>query len=128
MKVDLCKLPITLTTLLVSINFGVEAVAYALLINVFISFFINAYFPGKMFQFGALMQIKVIKNYIISSLIMFFALQLFDFEILWLDLILKIVTGFLIYLLILMVLRDDGLKLVLSEIKNRVMKLRAKAY
>ena len=124
LKVDLCKLPITLTTLLVSINFGVKAVAYALLINVLISFFINAYFPGKMFQFGALMQVKVMKNYIISSLIMFFALQLFDIEVLWLDLILKIVTGFLIYILILMILRDDGLKLVLDEIKNKVIQLR----
>jgi O-antigen/teichoic acid export membrane protein len=121
LKVDLCKLPITITTLLVSINYGIEAVAFALLVNVFISFFINAYFPGKMFGFGAWSQIKISKNYILSSFIMFSSIQFLVIDLLWLDLILSIIIGVAIYVMILVLLRDEMLKLVWVEMKAKIL-------
>lgn len=58
MKIDLSKLPLNIIILIITIPLGIKAVVIGHFIMSFISFFINAYLPGKLFGYGALGQIK----------------------------------------------------------------------
>ena len=69
-KVDISKLPLTVGALLVTVPFGIEAVVIGHFVTSTISFFINAYYPGKIFNFGALRQIKEMKTVILATIIM----------------------------------------------------------
>lgn len=69
-KVDISKLPLTIAALLVTIPFGLKAVVIGHFVTSFICFFINAYYPGKMFKFGAIRQIREMKTVLISTSIM----------------------------------------------------------
>jgi O-antigen/teichoic acid export membrane protein len=71
LKVDLLKLPLTLGALFIALPYGIEAVAWAMVCTSVISFFINAYYPGKFFGCGAFLQIKMAAKYIIAVVIMF---------------------------------------------------------
>ena len=120
LKVDLIKLPMTLGTLLVSINYGLEAVALALLFNVTISFFINAYFPGKLFGFGSLDQIMAARNYLIAASAMFFIVSFVSFDLLWIDLISSVVLGVVVYITFVWLLKDDIQKMIFLEISKKI--------
>ena len=120
LRVDLSKLPMTLGALFISVPFGIQAVAWAMLTTSFISYFINAYYPGKLFGFGAWDQLKVAKNYIVSAAIMFIVVRLVAFDSLWLDLVVGIMLGALVYILLLWVLRDVMLKRVVAEVLGKL--------
>ncbi|WP_227662934.1 lipopolysaccharide biosynthesis protein [Marinobacter daqiaonensis] len=106
LKVDLVKLPVTVGTLLVAVNFGIEAVAVAVVINVLISFLINSYFPGKYFDFGALAQLNSTKNYFIAAAIMFIGVGLLGFSEEWYWLCMKVGVGSVVYFSMLILLKD----------------------
>lgn len=58
LKVDLLKAPMILIILAITIPFGIKAIIIGQAIGAWISFFINAYLPGKLFGYGGLRQIK----------------------------------------------------------------------
>lgn len=70
LKVDLSKLPMALVTMAITIPFGINVVVIGNFFTTFVSFFINAYYPGKLFGFGALRQIKEMMTVFIATLIM----------------------------------------------------------
>lgn len=70
LKVDFSKLPIALLILFLTVPFGIKVVVIGNFITSFISFFINAYYPGKMFGFGAMRQIREMRTVIIATLLM----------------------------------------------------------
>ncbi|RUO78400.1 lipopolysaccharide biosynthesis protein [Pseudidiomarina taiwanensis] len=107
LKVDLFKLPITFAAVLISAPFGINAIAWAVLITYAISFFINAYYPGKLFGFGALSQLKVAWKIFLSALVMFFFVCLIDYQSLIIELALKITIGILIYIAMLLILKVE---------------------
>ena len=108
LKVDLIKLPITLFGLFLALPYGVEGVAWAMFFTSFISFFINAYFPGKFFGFGAFYQMKIAFNYTCATLLMYLIVSHVSiFESLWLQLFIKVFIGLTSYPLILLLLRDS---------------------
>lgn len=107
LKVDLSKLPMTLLALYLALPYGIEGIAWAMVCTSFISFFINAYFPGKMFGFGAIAQLKIASKYIFSSAIMFFITsQVVIFPTDVATLFFKVSIGATIYATMLLVLRD----------------------
>jgi O-antigen/teichoic acid export membrane protein len=69
-KVDISKLPLTIVILAITIPLGLKAIVIGHFVNSFISYFINAYYPGKMFGFGAIKQIKEMKQVIYATLVM----------------------------------------------------------
>lgn len=108
LKVDLSKLPMTIAALLISVPYGIVSVAWAMLVTSAIVFFINAYFPGKLFGFGGWSQLKVAAKYIIAAAIMYVAVSQLELEVvLWLGLIVKISLGILLYPLLLVIMRDQ---------------------
>lgn len=70
MWVDLCKVPIILVTLAITIPMGVKAIVIGNLIVSIISFFINAYYPGKLLKYGAVEQIIDFKDIFFSMILM----------------------------------------------------------
>lgn len=107
LKVDLLKLPLTLGALFIALPYGIESVAWAMVVTSIISFFINAYYPGKFFQCGAFYQLKVAYKYIFSSIVMyFFVSNLSLSDSLILEMILKITSGLVVYPAMLLILKD----------------------
>jgi teichuronic acid exporter len=58
LKVDLSKLPITVLAMVITIPLGVKAVIIGHVVTSAISFFINAYLPGKFYGYGSIDQLK----------------------------------------------------------------------
>lgn len=58
LKVDLSKAPLVIIALLVTVPLGVEAIVIGYLITSIISFFIDAYVPGRLFGYGPFQQMK----------------------------------------------------------------------
>lgn len=70
MKIDLSKIPLILIILAITIPISVKAIVIGSLIDTFICFFINTYYPGKLFGYGAWEQIKDWKYIFLSLIIM----------------------------------------------------------
>jgi O-antigen/teichoic acid export membrane protein len=100
LKTDLYKIPMVIIALFIAIPYGIVAVAIAQLFSVFMSFFINAYYPGKLFGFGAKAQLKQIFPIAIASLIMYSCIAIIKLDSIELQMITKIVVGGAIYILL----------------------------
>ncbi|GAB1452025.1 lipopolysaccharide biosynthesis protein [Draconibacterium sp.] len=70
LKVDLTKVPIALITIAVTVPMGINIVVIGNFFTSFVAFFINAYFPGKLFGFGPFRQIKEMLPVIFATLLM----------------------------------------------------------
>jgi hypothetical protein len=98
--VDISKLPLTVATLIITIPLGLTAVVIGHFITSFICFFINAYYPGKLFGFGPIRQIKEMWRVICATMIMalsvFICTKLLSSDLLML--IIGVPLGVVIYL------------------------------
>jgi len=123
LKIDLLKLPMTLLALFIALPFGIEALAWAMVCTSFIAFFINAYYPYKLFNFGAIQQLKIASNYILSSILMYVIMNMIDIELEVLNLIVKIAIGIIVYYLFLLIVKDTLFikvnKDIIKFIKNK---------
>lgn len=100
MKLDFSKAPLILVTLLITIPISVEAITIGSFCTSFICFFINAYFPGKLFGYGAWQQIKDWRYILLSLVIMTIIVMLYIHWIddSWLQLIGGVAIGIAVYL------------------------------
>jgi O-antigen/teichoic acid export membrane protein len=120
LKVDLSKLPMTLAALFISVPLGIQAVAWAMLITSCLAYFINAYYPGKLFGFGAIDQFKVAWKYILSASIMFGVVHSISFDNDLLELLADIFIGGAVYITLLLILKDAMAILVLYEMRKKL--------
>ena len=58
LRVDLSKIPIDIFFLVITIPLGIKAIVIGNLISTIICFFINAYYPGKILNYGPIKQLK----------------------------------------------------------------------
>lgn len=93
LKNELVKLPIVVLLMFFGLPFGIIGMAISQLISVIISFFINAYYPGKLFGIGPVKQLKKILPIASSCIFMYFMLDLISHESLVTQMILKILVG-----------------------------------
>lgn len=77
MKVDLSKIPLILLVLAITIPISVKAIVLGSLFNTFVCYFINTYYPGKLFGYGAWEQIKDWKYIFLSLLVMAIVVTLY---------------------------------------------------
>lgn len=124
LKVDLSKIPIMLITLTITLPIGVKAVVIGNFIWTFISYFINAYLPGRYFGFGIKAQFKLFYKILISTAIMAAAtlvvIAFIDSQIL--KLAVGIVTACVFYFLAARCLRIaevDEIKTIITRIISR---------
>lgn len=119
LKTDLCKIPIIITALFIAIPYGIFAVAIAQLFSVFMSFFINTYYPGKLFGFGAKEQLKQIIPVAIASFFMYLSIYFIKLGSLEVQMITKIVVGGFVYILLCWTFKVKAFNDVMNIISNR---------
>ncbi|HLW10374.1 MAG TPA: oligosaccharide flippase family protein, partial [Fermentimonas sp.] len=126
LKVDLSKLPMILIALIITIPIGVKAIVIGQVITSFISFFINAYMPGKMFNYGGLSQIRDMLPIILSTFIMavFVYFSMYFIDSLILKMVVGIITGIVIYWIAVTLLKVDEVKEVKNLLRRHVFKKR----
>ena len=118
LKVDLFKLPITLLAVFISAPMGIYAVSIAVFATAFIAYFINSYYPGKFFGFGAIQQIKLCWRILISAILMAVLIQLISIDNSLLELIVKIVFGAIIYISFCYFLKEPALIKIHGLVKS----------
>lgn len=105
LKVDLSKLPMGIVAVFVAAPYGVQAIAWAMLITSAVSFFINAYYPGKLFGFGALSQLAVAWKLVAATTVMLAVISLISSSSPAVEIVIKVFTGILVYVIMLTILR-----------------------
>ena len=118
LKVDLFKLPLTVAAMFVSIPFGIEGVAWAMLLTVVISFFINAYYPSKLFGFTIMRQLVFFVKPGLAAGVMMLVLGFVQFSTPVVTLVAKILTGIIVYISAITLLRINIMKDILLMLKN----------
>jgi len=68
LKIDLLKFPLIATVLIIAVPISLEAIIIGQVITAFISYFINAYLPGKYFGYGSIDQLKDILPMILITI------------------------------------------------------------
>lgn len=70
LKLDLSKTPLVIIAMIITIPLGVKAIVIGNFVTTFISYFINAYLPGRLFGFGVKAQWKIFYRVVIAAGIM----------------------------------------------------------
>lgn len=123
LKVDLSKLPMTLGALYFALPYGIEGIAWASVITSFIAFFINAYYPGKMFGFGGLAQLRVATPYMVATASMFAVLNTLSWSPSFETLAAKIFIGVMVYVLMVWMMGDVWSKRFATLLRQRFARL-----
>ena len=118
LKVDLIKLPLIIFTLTLAIPYGVVGIALAQLVNVLVSFFINSYYPGRLFKFGAIHQLKKIAPIAGASLIMYLSIHFIELQSSLAQMICKVIVGIIVYFVACHFLKVKAIKEI-SEILRK---------
>lgn len=99
LKIDLIKIPISILILVITIFISVKAVVIGCFVGSLISFFLNSYYPSKIFDYGWRKQIIDLKEIIYSSFMLFvvsYLVKLFiDSDLL--KLLLSVLLGGIVY-------------------------------
>jgi O-antigen/teichoic acid export membrane protein len=124
LKVDLSKLPLIVAALLITIPLGVKAMVIGHVFTSGISFFINAYMPGRLFGYGPLKQLRdmfpVFISTVIMAIVVFFVSSIFESNMF--KLLFGIITGGIVYFVSSYLLKIEELKeiyTVFVNLKNR---------
>lgn len=122
MKVDFSKLPLEIILIVVTIPLGIKAIVIGSFVSSFICYFINAYLPGKMFNFGVKAQFKIFWKIALASL--FMALVVYEsmtfFESNLMKLVFGILAGVCSYALFSKVLKIREMNEILIILKSYI--------
>lgn len=124
LKVDISKIPIIILVMIITFPISMKAIVIGKASASIIYFVINAFMLGKLYNFGAIKQLLCAWKYIISSIIMGIIVMVETFLIPS-DLILIIVgiiSGAVVYALLLFVLKDEEFFITLNKIKGKLKK------
>ncbi|MEZ9819549.1 lipopolysaccharide biosynthesis protein [Shewanella sp. 10N.286.45.A1] len=123
LKVDVIKIPMIIGFLFLAIPYGIVGVAFAQLSAVIISFFINAYYPGKLFGFGAKEQLRQIIPIAFAAMTMYFFVSLIEIDNTLLQLTLKVILGVVVYVSLCLMLKINAFIDVFTLVKSRFNKV-----
>lgn len=91
MKLDFSKIPLIIITMAITIPLGVKAIVVGNFVYTFICYFINAYLPGKLFNFGVKAQFMIFYKIAIATSIMAIVVWV---SMLWINvMIVKLLVG-----------------------------------
>ncbi|MBQ4677643.1 lipopolysaccharide biosynthesis protein [Aeromonas hydrophila] len=107
LKIDLSKLPMMLSALFITIPYGIEGIAWGMVVTSLISFFINAYYPGKLFGFGAISQLNGNIKIIIATALMYGSIVSLSSDSIIFSIFLKFAIGFFVYIFSLLLLKQE---------------------
>ena len=120
LKVDMAKIPILVISFVITIPLGLKAVVIGFLLTSLITFFVDTYMPGKLFNYGPFAQIRDMATKIAATMLMailvYFVLSFIHLPIL--KLVIGGFTGLLGYLVICSIMRIEEVSEVGIMIKN----------
>ena len=120
MKVDLSKIPFELIILIITIPMGVKAIVIGNLISTIICFFINTYYPQKIFGYGGIQQLKDSFKIFIALIFMsatsYISTLVFENPIA--KLIIGGIVGIIIYLISCSIFKIINFRVIFNYIKN----------
>jgi O-antigen/teichoic acid export membrane protein len=120
LKIDLSKVPMVLIALVVAVPYGINVVVIGNFITTFIAFFFNAYYPGKLLNFGAAKQIKEMKSIFFATvgmgILVYIIIQFLETDVL--KLILGGIIGIISYCVIAFIMRFPEAKELMEIIKQ----------
>jgi hypothetical protein len=114
--------------MIITLPISINAVVIGGFISSFICFFINAYFPGRLFRYGPFKQINDARKIIISTGIMALLLlfwvniDILNSEVL--ILIGGIIFGTFIYVLCLTIYQEEDAEILITLAVKRIRKLK----
>ena len=121
LNIELVKIVLRITAILIAIPFGIEAVCYALVIIAFINTFFYTHYTNKVIQVGWIKQMLHIIPYIVISAFVgsgvHFVIYTFD-SILW-RIIIGVILFLVCYMLILCFFDRDNWKFMLSLLSRK---------
>lgn len=121
LKQEIIKRTLGVMILLISIPFGIKAIAYGLLLSQVIAAIVNAYPAKQLLGYSLIEQIRDVLPYLLSSLLMFGIIHIYSsftsFGIWW-NLISQIVIGVICYLGVMMLINDDSMKYIISSLNK----------
>lgn len=120
LKIDLIKLPLTILGLLISSPFGLQYMVISNFIVAIFYYFINAYYPGKIFNFGPISQLLNMFPIIVSTSVMFVATYFWSINNGLLDIIIKIVVGAIVYIISCFVLKVESVQEIWSYMLGKI--------
>lgn len=123
LKLDFSKLPLTILTMVITIPFGVKAIVMGSFVNTFICYFINAYLPGKMFNFGVRAQFNIFWKIGVATGFMALSVWIIKsfFTSSLIALIVGILAGIISYIGGAYILKIKEIKEIHSIIKTRII-------
>ena len=120
LKQEYFKIIIRVAAILIALPYGIYYIAFAELISTGIHFFINNYYPKKLFNYGAIDQLKDISKIILSGVIMsitgYLFMLLFDNHILKLVLTTPVVI--ITYIISIKLFKVKELDILLTKLKS----------
>ena len=124
LKVDLSKIPIIIAIMAITLPISVDAVVIGNVISSFICYFINAYYPGKLFGSGAMVQFNLFKRTILSTICLsvfaIVTIRLFDDNIV--KLLSTTVVALIVYIGSAVLFKSQDLQEIWRIIKERKIK------
>lgn len=70
LKVEIAKMSVSVIILMITISISLKAIVIGSVISSLISFFIQSYFPGKYYGFGAFKQLYEIRKTVLATIVM----------------------------------------------------------
>ena len=128
LKLEIIKKGIGLVLLLLSMNYGVMAMAYTMLITTFTSQIINSWPNKKLFNYSYLEQLKDMLPAIIITLVMggvVLAIQFMGLDS-WLTLLIQVPVGIIIYVGASIIFKLESYTYILNMAKKILNKKRTK--
>lgn len=122
LKLEVCKKIIGITALLISMNFGVLAIALSGIVTTIISCFINAYPNTKILKYSYKEQFKDILSNMVVALLMGFIIYPIKFLIVnkILLILMQIIAGIIMYFTFSIVFKLDSFYYIINMIKNKL--------
>ncbi|BEM22571.1 TPA: lipopolysaccharide biosynthesis protein [Serratia marcescens] len=122
LKVDLMKLPLTFGVLFMTAPYGLRAVVIGYFAVAVISFFIHAYYPGKLFGYGAWKQLKDMTPIFIATAAMSAVLYFIHIDGGIYELMVKIVVGIVVYVLASLITKSDSCLEIIRILRSKLLK------
>lgn len=118
LKQQMFKIVIRVFLLAIAIPFGIYYLALAELVSTILHYFVNTYYPGKIISFNAIRQISsCFKIFICSiSFIIVFIVSLLIFSSDYLIILFTVLTGLVIYILLLKIMKVHEINIILKKI------------
>lgn len=123
LRVDLMKLPLTVGALLITFSYGLQTIVIGNIVVSIICYFINAYYPGKWFGFGAIAQLKRIMPIVGCTLLMAIVLHFVSSQNHLLEIIYKVIIGASVYIIASLIFKIrpcvELIKILSEKVKSR---------